>query len=293
MPATQNFVAHLGLLINAGYLSAAAFTFWAARKPPLPGALATGHIYSDACGRSCWWARSACSSCASNQQVPPLMSFFGVIHFESIVFSVGTATLYFGAGQRAQRSCEQARSPASICLPASPTAPPSCRPPRKSWRVAVTTAHRCRSSCSTSISSRPSTTATATQWATASSKNSARRWRGRDPASRRFRPHRRRGVRLSVCQRSDIEPAYRARRPHQARLCGELPHDTASIRSTPLSAAASRRAPTPRRRSPLCSNRPTRRCIAPRRRAAIASSAPASPRRTARRRTSSASPELR
>lgn len=81
--------ASLSLLINAAYLYAAAFSFWTARKPPLPArwpmvlfiALHATVIVVGAIGLFN----------GALHQVPPLMSPFGIIYFESILFSVGTA----------------------------------------------------------------------------------------------------------------------------------------------------------------------------------------------------------
>jgi diguanylate cyclase (GGDEF)-like protein len=91
VPTAQIFVGHLGLLLNAAYLCAAAFAFWAARKPPLPARWPLiGFIVVHA---AVLLIGAFSLFNGAPEQVPPLESFFGVIHFETIVFSVGTATL--------------------------------------------------------------------------------------------------------------------------------------------------------------------------------------------------------
>lgn len=91
LPSAQNIVAHLSLLIGAGYLSAAAFGFWAKRKPPLP---ARWPLVAFIAAHAAMMLIGAVSRFNGvPEQVPPLMSLFGIIHFETIVFSVGTATL--------------------------------------------------------------------------------------------------------------------------------------------------------------------------------------------------------
>lgn len=91
LPVAQDFSSHVGLLVNTGYLFAAAFTFWSARKPPLPArqpivAIITMHAAVMLMGTITLFN-------GAPEQIPPLMSLFGVVHFESIVFEVGTAAL--------------------------------------------------------------------------------------------------------------------------------------------------------------------------------------------------------
>jgi diguanylate cyclase (GGDEF)-like protein len=86
---SQNTIAGLGLVVNACYLFAAAFAFWRAAQPSLPARwpmilfillhavvmlLGAVNLYNGA-----------------EHQVPPLLSIFGIVHFESILFSIGTA----------------------------------------------------------------------------------------------------------------------------------------------------------------------------------------------------------
>lgn len=91
LPSVHGLIAPLGLLINASYLSAAAFTFWAARKPTLP---ARWPLVTFIAVHATVMLTGAISLFnGAPNRVPSLMSLFGIIHFESIVFSVGTATL--------------------------------------------------------------------------------------------------------------------------------------------------------------------------------------------------------
>jgi diguanylate cyclase (GGDEF)-like protein len=85
----QTLQAQFGLLINAVYIFAAAFAIWSARKPPLPArwpivAMITVHAAVMLTGAISLFN-------GAPEQGPSLMSAFGVIHFESIAFSVGTA----------------------------------------------------------------------------------------------------------------------------------------------------------------------------------------------------------
>ncbi len=89
VPAFQNGIAHLGLLINAGYLYAAAATLWLARKPLLPARWPMIIFIAVHATMMSIGAISLFNGVPD--QVPPLISFFGVIHFENILFSVGTA----------------------------------------------------------------------------------------------------------------------------------------------------------------------------------------------------------
>jgi diguanylate cyclase (GGDEF)-like protein len=90
-PMAQDFGGHLGLLINTGYLFAAAFAFWSVREPSLPARLPIVAIIAMHAGVMLIGVITLFNG--APQQVPSLMSLFGVIHFESIVFSVGTAAL--------------------------------------------------------------------------------------------------------------------------------------------------------------------------------------------------------
>lgn len=90
IPQTQESVGALGLAVNAVYLFAAAGSLWPNRREPLPGRrpiffFTVVHAMVMAFG-----ARHAFNQQAQDQ-VPPLSSLFGLVHFESIVFSVATA----------------------------------------------------------------------------------------------------------------------------------------------------------------------------------------------------------
>lgn len=110
VPTTQNFVAHLSLLISAVYLSAAAFAFWGARKPPLPARWPL--VMFIAVHATVMLTGAVSLFNGAPGQVPPLMSLFGIIHFESIVFSVGTATLILAVVK--ERSEAESKLVASI-----------------------------------------------------------------------------------------------------------------------------------------------------------------------------------
>jgi diguanylate cyclase (GGDEF)-like protein len=84
-------ITSLGLAINAAYLFAAAFSLWCGRAERLP---ARWPIIFFLVMHATILAIGTYSTLAVSDvldQIPPLMSFFGIIHFESTIFSVGTA----------------------------------------------------------------------------------------------------------------------------------------------------------------------------------------------------------
>lgn len=91
VPTAQNLIAPLGLLINAGYLYAGASAFWAARKPPLPARWPLAIVI--AVHATILLIGAISTFTGAPMQIPPLTSLFGMVHFESIVFSIGTTTL--------------------------------------------------------------------------------------------------------------------------------------------------------------------------------------------------------
>ena len=91
LPGARPILPSLGLSINAVYLFAAAISLWFGRQERLPArgpiiAFIVLHAAVLAIG-----VYSTISVPSVLEQVPSLMSLFGVIHFESIIFAVGTA----------------------------------------------------------------------------------------------------------------------------------------------------------------------------------------------------------
>lgn len=87
-PLMQTSAGALGLVVNAAYLSAAAVSFWLARDP-LPARWPM--ILFIAVHATVFVIGAIDLFNGAPNQLPPLMSLFGIIHFESILFSVGTA----------------------------------------------------------------------------------------------------------------------------------------------------------------------------------------------------------
>jgi diguanylate cyclase (GGDEF)-like protein len=80
----------LCLVVNAAYLYAAAVSFWYAREPLLPARWPM--ILYVALHGSVMVLGAISSFTVVSPHAPPLMSLFGIIHFENILFAVGTAT---------------------------------------------------------------------------------------------------------------------------------------------------------------------------------------------------------
>jgi diguanylate cyclase (GGDEF)-like protein len=91
VPGLRDFGPTLGLLISAIYLIAIVSTLWAGRADRLPARWAlmgftAVHAFTLLLG-----ARSAFIGDVDQDLMPPVMSAFGLVHFESIVFAFGTA----------------------------------------------------------------------------------------------------------------------------------------------------------------------------------------------------------
>jgi diguanylate cyclase (GGDEF)-like protein len=89
VPGTTGIVVPLAFAVDAIYLFAAALTLWLGRDERLPARMPViGFIFVHAV----FMLIGIHSISGEMDRVPTLMSFFGAIHFEGIVFSVGTAT---------------------------------------------------------------------------------------------------------------------------------------------------------------------------------------------------------
>jgi diguanylate cyclase (GGDEF)-like protein len=91
IPATRHFAWSLSFVAATSYLFAAAGTLWLSRKEKLAArwpiiVLTAVHATVLAVG-----TYSTFSGALGQGQVPAVMSLFGIIHFENIVFSLGTA----------------------------------------------------------------------------------------------------------------------------------------------------------------------------------------------------------
>jgi diguanylate cyclase (GGDEF)-like protein len=89
IPVIQDFGASLGLALSAVYLVATVVAFWPVGQLKLPArwpiiGLAAAHATILSIGAYATWN-------ATHAVMPPLLSSFGLIHFESIIFAVGTA----------------------------------------------------------------------------------------------------------------------------------------------------------------------------------------------------------
>ena len=89
VPGATGIVVPLAFAVDAIYLFAAALTLWLGRDERLPARMPViGFIFVHAV----FMLIGIHSISGEMDRVPTLMSFFGAIHFEGIVFSVGTAT---------------------------------------------------------------------------------------------------------------------------------------------------------------------------------------------------------
>ncbi len=91
VPGMQDFTGSLALATGAIYLFAAATTLWLGRKERLAArwpiiVLPAVHAMVLSIG-----AYSTFDGSAGQDEAPPAMSLFGFIHFESIIFALGTA----------------------------------------------------------------------------------------------------------------------------------------------------------------------------------------------------------
>ncbi len=79
------------LVISAAYLLAATISLWRGRAERLPARLPLTVLLGVHASVTLIGTVSMIGSRGVGIQVPELMSFFGIIHFESIIFAVGTA----------------------------------------------------------------------------------------------------------------------------------------------------------------------------------------------------------
>jgi hypothetical protein len=90
-PGTRNIIGRLSIAASSIYCFAATFTLWTGRKEHLfarwPLMILTGvHGVVLSIG-----TYSTFNGSIAGGEIPPLLSLFGLIHFESIVFTIGTA----------------------------------------------------------------------------------------------------------------------------------------------------------------------------------------------------------
>jgi diguanylate cyclase (GGDEF)-like protein len=89
IPVIQDFGASFGLALSAAYLIASIVALWPSGKMKLP---ARWPIVGFAAAHAAILSIGAYSTWNGTQgMMPPLLSSFGLIHFESIIFAVGTA----------------------------------------------------------------------------------------------------------------------------------------------------------------------------------------------------------
>jgi diguanylate cyclase (GGDEF)-like protein len=91
VPGMQEFIGSLGLITSAVYLFAAATALWLGRKERLAArrpiiVFTTVHAVVLLIG-----AYTSFDGSTGQDQIAPLMSLFGLIHFESIIFALGNA----------------------------------------------------------------------------------------------------------------------------------------------------------------------------------------------------------
>jgi predicted signal transduction protein with EAL and GGDEF domain len=91
VPGMQDLIGSLGLITSAVYLFAAATTLWLGRKERLPARrpiiiFTTVHAVVLVIG-----AYNTFDGSVGQDQIAPLISLFGLIHFESIIFALGNA----------------------------------------------------------------------------------------------------------------------------------------------------------------------------------------------------------
>jgi len=109
-PALQDISVSLGLAVSAVYLIATIVAFWPAGKLILPArrpiiGFAAAHATILSIGAYGTWS-------GTHGTMPPLFSSFGLIHFESIIFAVGTAVFLLALVK--ERSESAARGAAGI-----------------------------------------------------------------------------------------------------------------------------------------------------------------------------------
>jgi diguanylate cyclase (GGDEF)-like protein len=91
VPIMRNITGSFGLIANAAYLLAAATTIRVGRREDLPARLPLTILLVIHASVMLLGAYATIDGSRDRHEVPPLVSLFGLIHFESIIFAVGTA----------------------------------------------------------------------------------------------------------------------------------------------------------------------------------------------------------
>jgi diguanylate cyclase (GGDEF)-like protein len=91
VPILHNITGSFGLVANAIYLLAAATTIRVGRREDLPARLPLMILLVIHASTLLLGAYATLDGSRDRYEVPPLLSLFGLIHFESIIFAVGTA----------------------------------------------------------------------------------------------------------------------------------------------------------------------------------------------------------
>ncbi len=89
IPSARGALAGLGLVLNTLYLMATAVAFWQARTPQLPARWPM--ILFMCVHAAVMFIGAGTVVTGAFTHAPPLLSMFGIIHFESILFSIGSA----------------------------------------------------------------------------------------------------------------------------------------------------------------------------------------------------------
>jgi hypothetical protein len=91
MPIPHNITGSFGLVASAVYLLAAATTIRGGRREDLPAHLPLMILLAIHASTLLLGAFATIDGSRDPHELPPLLSLFGLIHFESIIFAVGTA----------------------------------------------------------------------------------------------------------------------------------------------------------------------------------------------------------
>jgi GGDEF domain-containing protein len=91
MPILHNITGSFGLIASTVYLGAAATTIRVGRREDLPARLPLMILLVIHASTLLLGAFATIEGSRDRHEVPPLLSLFGLIHFESIIFAVGTA----------------------------------------------------------------------------------------------------------------------------------------------------------------------------------------------------------
>jgi diguanylate cyclase (GGDEF)-like protein len=91
MPILHNITGSFGLVASAVYLLAAATTIRVGRREDLPARLPLMILLAIHASTLLLGAFATIDGSRDRHELPPLLSLFGLIHFESIIFAVGTA----------------------------------------------------------------------------------------------------------------------------------------------------------------------------------------------------------